>query len=478
MSARDPHRVLWLDQALSDEPTTPCPELSTDRNVDVCIVGGGYTGLWTALEIRERAPDATILVLEASGCGFGPSGRNGGWAVGWYDKLDALIEEFGESQALWLAERSRKAVFDLERRTSELGIDCDYRRRGAIYAAATAAQEGAWSSAAGAAERRGRGDRYRPLEPDEAQRRSGVSMLRDAADQTDTATVHPGRLARGLRRAALERGIEIAEDSRVVALERTRPARVRTSRASVTAEQVVLATGPWSARIRELRRAIVPFASHMVACAPAPERVAALGWTDGATISDLAELVHFAQVTADGRIAFGRGGGAIGHVGRVDDRHFADARWAQIVEADFRQWFPGLAEVPITHRWGGPIDLNPAYFPFAGSLGDHGNLHFGVGYSGDGVAQSTLIASILAARVLGIETEDSRCALADGPRAYLPPEPLRSVGGRIVRDAVLRAEAREARGRRPHPVASGLRRLSHFRTPRRLEPRLRSRAAR
>jgi glycine/D-amino acid oxidase-like deaminating enzyme len=478
MSARDPHRVLWLDQALSAERARPCPELGADRGVDVCIVGGGYTGLWTALEIRKRAADATVLVLEASGCGFGASGRNGGWAVAWYDKLDQLVEEFGESQGLWLAERSREAVVDLERRTSELGIDCDYRRCGALYAAASAAQEGAWSSAASAAKRYGRGDRYRPLERGEAQRRSGVSMLRDGADQTDTAIVHPGRLARGLRRAALERGIEIAEASQVVAIERTRPVRVRTARASVTAEHVVLATGAWSARIRELRRAIVPFASHIVASAPAPERVAELGWTDGALIGDLAELVHYAHVTADGRIAFGRGGGAIGAAGRVDDRHFADARWAQIVAADFRRWFPSLADVPITHRWGGPIDHSPGYFPFVGSLGDHGNIHYGAGYSGDGVAQSTLIASILAARVLAIESDDSRCALAAGPRAYLPPEPLRSLGGRAVREAVLRAEARESRGLDPHPVAAGLRRLSRFRTPRQLEPRLRARAAR
>ena len=246
----------------------------------------------------------------------------------------------------------------------------------------------------------------------------------------------------------------------------------------MTAEQVVLATGPWSARIRELRRAIVPFASHLVASAPAPDRLAELGWTDGATIGDLAELVHYAQVTVDGRIAFGRGGGAIGRAGRVYDRHFADARWAGIVEADFRQWFPGIADVPITHRWGGPVDLSPGYFPFAGSLGDHGNIHYGAGYSGDGVAESTLIASILAARVLGIETDDSRCALANGPRAYLPPEPFRSLGGRVVREGVLRAEARESRGRDPHPVDAALRRLSRFRTPRRLEPRLRSRAAR
>src|SRR5262245_42366029 len=135
-SARDPRRVLWLDQALSAERGKPCPELSTDRSVDVCIVGGGYTGLWTALEVRRRAADATVLVLEASGCGFGASGRNGGWAVGWYDKLDQLVEEFGERQGLWLAARSREAVVDLERHTSELGIECDYRRGGAIYAAA------------------------------------------------------------------------------------------------------------------------------------------------------------------------------------------------------------------------------------------------------------------------------------------------------------------------------------------------------
>jgi glycine/D-amino acid oxidase-like deaminating enzyme len=300
-----------------------------------------------------------------------------------------------------------------------------------------------------------------------------VALLRGGADQVDTATVHPGRLVRGLRRAALSHGIEIAEHSEVRALERSKPVRLKTAQGSVAAEHVVLATGAWTARVRELRRAILPFASHMVASAPAPAEIAALGWTDGVAISDLADLVHYAQVTSDGRIAFGRGGGALGSFGHVTNRHFRDPFWERTVSEDFRAWFPTLAAVPLTHSWAGPIDYNPSYFPFTGVLGDYGNIHYGVGYSGDGVAQSTFIASILAARVLGLDTEDARCSLARGPRAYYPPEPFRSWAGRAVQRGVLRAETAEAAGAGASWPSAMLRRAATFRMPTWLEPRLR-----
>jgi glycine/D-amino acid oxidase-like deaminating enzyme len=175
-------------------------------------------------------------------------------------------------------------------------------------------------------------------------------------------------------------------------------------------------------------------------------------------------FVHYAQVTVDGRIAFGRGGGAIGPMGRVLPKHFADPATAASVAADFREWFPQFADAKLTHAWGGPVDRAPGHLPFVGSLGD-GNIHYGVGYSGNGVGPSRLIGRILARRALAIEDELSTSRLVSGPPGYLPPEPLRFAGGTVVRRAVRLAEEREEAGRVVGPVGRLAKRLVFFSIP-------------
>ncbi len=251
--------------------------------------------------------------------------------------------------------------------------------------------------------------------------------------------------------------------------------RVRTPGGSVEAGRVVLATGAWSARFRELRRAIVPVGTHIVLTEPIPDRVRAMGWTGGEAFGDTRLLVHYAQVTAGGRIAFGRGGGAIGPAGRVTPGHHRDAGTVRAVAADFRRFFPDLDDVRLTHAWGGPVDRAPRHLPFAGSLGDHGTVHYAAGYSGNGVAPSLLLARVMAALALDADDDYARCGLVGGPPAYLPPEPLRSLGGVVVRNAVRRAEADEERGTPPRRVDEALRRLVWVTVPPALEPRLRRR---
>ena len=201
-----------------------------------------------------------------------------------------------------------------------------------------------------------------------------------------------------------------------------------------------------------------------------------MGWTGGEAFGDTRLLVHYAQVTAGGRIAFGRGGGAIGSRGRVTPGHHRDPATVRAVAADFRRFFPDLDDVRLTHAWGGPVDRAPWHLPFAGSLGDHGTVHYAAGYSGNGVAPSLLLARVLTGLALDAGDAYARCGLAGGPPAYLPPEPLRSLGGVLVRNAVRRAEADEERGTPPRRVDEALRRLVWTTVPPAVEPRLRRRA--
>jgi glycine/D-amino acid oxidase-like deaminating enzyme len=470
--------VYWLEQAMAAEAGTgvaACPPVSGSVRADVCVVGGGYTGLWCALDIAAQAPDAKVVVVEAGACGFGASGRNGGWVTSWMDELEGLTERFGDADALWLADESSATIGRIESFAGEHGIDCHFRRHGALWVASAPPQVALVRAAAAAAQRLGREQLVEELGADDAAARAGTSVVLGGALFKDSAAVQPALLARGLRRVALERGVRIFEGSPMIRLERGSPAAVITSAGRVEAAQVVLATNAWApAQARELRRTVAVVGSQIVLTEPlAPDQLAALGWADGTLLGDARLFVHYAQVTAGGRIAFGRGGGALGPGTRVVPKHFYDPVTATSVEADFRAWFPQLADVAVTHAWGGAVDRAPGHLPFVGALGDHENVHYGLGYSGNGVGPSALIGRILARRALGTGDEYATCALVSGPPGYLPPEPLRFAGGALVRTAVRRAEQREQDGRRVGATGRLAKRLVTFALPplRRSPPR-------
>jgi glycine/D-amino acid oxidase-like deaminating enzyme len=458
--------VFWLEQAAEADAGPACPPLAGSARADVCVVGGGFTGLWTALDLKRRAPDASVVVLEGGACGFGASGRNGGWLSSWYDELDGLVESFGAEQGLWLADESSATIGRIREFVGEAGVDCHLRQKGTIWVASSEAQLEVVRSALAAAREHGRGEQLEELSADEVAARTGTHVARGGALVKDSAAVQPGLLARGLRRVALERGIRIFEASPMLRLLRDRPATVVTPAGRVEADQVVLAANTWSAAVPELRRTVAIVGTQIVLTEPIPERLAGLTWTDGALLGDARFFVHYAQVTVDGRIAFGRGGGALGSASRVIAKHFYDPATVATVAADFRQWFPQLADVRLTHAWGGPVDRAPGHLPFVGALGDHENVHYTLGYSGNGVGPSALVGRILAGRALQVRDAYTQCALVSGPPGYLPPEPLRFVGGAIVRTAVQRAEEREERGLRLGPAGRLAKRLTTFSMPR------------
>ena len=406
-----------------------------------------------------------MIVLEVGGCGFGASGRNGGWMTSWVDELDALVDRFGEQQGLWLADESSATIGRIGRFTQENGIDCHFRQAGGLWIASAPPQVEIVRSAVATAQRHGRGHLVEEVTGDEVATRTGTTVALAGALIRDSAAVQPALLARGLRRVALERGVRIFEGTPMIRLERTRPAAVITPAGRVTADQVVLATNAWSGQVRELRRTVALVGSQIVLTEPIPERLAALGWADGTLLGDARLFVHYAQVTRDGRIAFGRGGGALGPATRVVAKHFYDPATVAHVAVDFRRWFPQFAGVRLTHGWGGAVDRAPGHLPFVGALGDHENVHYGLGYSGNGVGPSALVGRILARRALGTADEYATCALVGGPPGYLPPEPLRFAGGALVRSAVRRAEEREEAGRRIGPAGRLAKSLVTFSLP-------------
>jgi glycine/D-amino acid oxidase-like deaminating enzyme len=464
--------VFWLEQALAEDEGPACPPLTGAVSADVCVVGGGFLGMWAALEVVEQAPDARVVLIEAEGCGFGASGRNGGWVTSWHDELEDLVGRFGVERGVWLAERSTWAIDRLAEVCAAEGIDCHLRRAGGFWVATAPAQMGAWDAPIAAGEAVGRPGFVERVGVGELQARTGSPVIVGGARLVDAACVQPALLARGLRRVLLRRGVEIYEGTPMVGLSRGAPVVVRTPSGSVRAGAVILGLGAWSGRVRELRRAVVAVGSHLVVTEPIPERIAALGWTGGELLGDTRLLVHYAQVTRDGRIAFGRGGGAIGPAGRVLRSHFVDLGTVAVVAEGFRRWFPQLADVRLTHAWGGAVDRAPGHLPFVGTLGEGRNVHYATGFSGNGVGPSVLLGRMVGRRALGVRDEYTESALCGGPPGYLPPEPARVLGGVVVRDAVRRAEGAEERGERASVVSGALRRLVWFTMPRVVKPRV------
>jgi glycine/D-amino acid oxidase-like deaminating enzyme len=466
--------VLWLQEAMArEDPALAAPRaLARDARVraDVCIVGGGFAGLWAAFEVVEQRPDARVVVLEAERCGYGASGRNGGWVTSWFDELAELTAHFGDAHGAWLAERSSWAIGRIGEVAAAEGIDCGFRQNGALWCATAPAQMGAWEPAIAAGARVGRPGYVVPASGEDLRAASGSPVVVGGARMTDAAAVQPALLARGLRRALIARGVEVHENTKMVSLDRESGVVRCAGGGVVEADAVVLALGAWASGVRELRRAVVPVGSHIVVTEPIPDRIAELGWTGGELLGDTRLLVHYAQVTRDGRIAFGRGGGAIGPAGRVLRRHFVDPATVRVVADGFRRWFPSLGDVSLTHAWGGAVDRAPGHLPFAGSLSKR--VHYVTGFSGNGVGPSALLGRIAGRMALGVDDEYTRCGLVSGPPAYLPPEPFRALGGVVVRDAVRRAEGAEERGERAGAVSGALRNMVWFTTPRALEPRL------
>ena len=423
--------------------------MARDTTTDVAIIGGGFTGLWTAWFLSHQRPELGITVLEQDICGGGPSGRNGGFASGWWDELDGLIKLYGVEPAVRACRALSASIEGIGAFCAENNVDAWFRHSGYVFAATNSHHEEACREMVELAASVDAPDELRALSAAEVQARCASPAFRTGAFMKDGAQVQPARLARGLRRAVLERGVTIHEGTRALRLE-AGPSVVTTG-GTVRAKQVVLAVNAWATAWPKLARRIAAWSSYMVLTAPAPEKLEQIRWTGGELITDLRHSVRYFRTTPDGRIAFGGGGGrAAAH---IDDSFTNDIRAVREAAEGFRLFFPTWAEVPIEDAWGGPIDVSPTHLPVFGTLAG-GSVHYALGFTGNGVAPSHLAGQALADLVAGEQTEMTRLPMVNAKPRLFPPEPLRSIGAAVVRRAIISYDTAEERGRRPNPLAS------------------------
>jgi len=439
-------RSLWLEEIASE--LNPLPSLEGNHVADVAIVGGGFVGLWTALQIVEQEPGCKVIIIERDICGGGASGRNGGFVMSWWPKISSLSAQCGKEEAVRLARASAAAIGEIEQFCIDHDIDAHFRRAGWLWTATTNAQRGAWKDVVNTCKRLGE-PVFLPLSNMEVAQRAGSSKHLEGVLEVSNATVQPARLARGLRKVALEKGIKIFEKTSMINLERSSPAVLQSANGSVSAARVVLAHNAWAAEIPELRRTILPVTSTIVATAPIPDLLQNIGWTGGEAITDSQLMVDYYRTTQDGRIAFGKGTGMISYASRVGEGYDDNPSLSEDTERDFRRTYPSLNNVPITNSWSGPIDRTYDSLPVFGHLDGSPNIFYGVGWSGNGVGPSRLGGRILASLALGLKNEWSQCGLVGREPKRFPPEPFRYFGGLMVRGAVQRKEAAEAEDEAP-----------------------------
>jgi glycine/D-amino acid oxidase-like deaminating enzyme len=449
-AAAAPHRSLWLQQALGDEP--PAPPLEGAARADVAIVGGGYVGLWTALRIKEHDPSCDVVVLERDICGGGASGRNAGWILSWAPKLPTLMKICGEDEALRIYHASEAVIDEIWQLTQQHGIDIDYHRDGWLWVASSPAQLDTWEGTVALCERYGI-TAFQRLDPAEARARAGSDLIVGAVHDTTTALIQPAKLARGLRRLALEAGVRIYENTPMLSFEREYPVAIRTARGRLAADRMVIAMNAWAAGVRELGRAIGVTASDSIATEPIPARLTALRLTGGEGITDSRLRLHYYRVTPDQRLLFGGGGGGIALGGRIGPEFDGNPTWQRATHAAMLRFFPSLAEVRITHHWAGPIDRSPDALPLLGTLPSHPHISYGVGWSGNGVGPSVLGGRILAGLALGLDNEWTVSPFVNRSITGFPPEPVRFVGMHVVRRSVRHMEDALDAGRTPNPLA-------------------------
>ncbi|HET8754394.1 MAG TPA: FAD-binding oxidoreductase [Solirubrobacteraceae bacterium] len=431
----------WLQEAGGAEPVAPA---SGDIDADVVIVGGGYAGMWTAWQLRDRA---RVVVLEADVCGHGPSGRNGGFCETLWSNLPSLRERFGDERALAAAHASSESVRAIGDWCAAEGVDAWFTRSGFLMVSTDSAQDEVIDKTLAA----GDGEHVVALDEAATRARCDSPRFRRSLLVPDDATVHPARLALGLRRRLIESGVPVYERSRVRALRVNGPREVvaDTGSARVRASAAVLAVNAATRAVRPLRSRLSVTSSHIVLTEPVPDVLEQIGWTGGESITDGRLFVHYFRTTNDGRIVFGWGGGMLACGARLHGRVEVDPAVAATVHEHLVDMFPALEGRSITHAWGGPIDVSPSHLPQIGTL-DDGPVHYVFGFTGNGVGPSHVAGRVLAALALG--EGDRTLALVDPAPAVVPPEPLAWVGGMVVRGAILRAEQAYADGGRPDPL--------------------------
>lgn len=449
-------RSMWLD--LLPEPLEPRPALPGPMDVDVAIVGGGFTGLWTAYYLAKADPSLRIAVLEKEIAGFGASGRNGGWVSPFFPApLERIAAAHGRDAATAMQQAMFGTVDEIGQICAAEGIDARFTKGGVLMLATGPEQ----------IERvHAETEYYRSwgLGPDEISRldahavrgRLAVEGCLGATYLTHCACLDPARVVRGLAGVVERMGVTIYEKTPVLSLGR---GQLATARGTVRARIVMRATEGFTPELPGARRDMIPVYSLMIATEPLPPSFwEQVGWQGRETFTDGRHLYIYAMRTADDRIALG-GRGAPYHLNsKVREEYERVPSVHQALEATLKKLFPAARDAKITHRWGGSLGIPRDWFPSVGHDQERGYAWAG-GYVGDGVAASNLAGRTLADLITGRESDLTRLPWVNHTSPKWEIEPLRWLGVRTSLAVFGSADRAEQKSGRPARRATLMRRI-------------------
>ncbi|MEE8457311.1 MAG: FAD-binding oxidoreductase [Acidimicrobiia bacterium] len=403
------------------------PQLPADIEVDVVIIGAGFTGLWCAYYLKNLDPELHVAIVEKHHVGFGASGRNGGWCHAEYPLGHGqLVDDHGHDAAVQHMGALFASVDDVGRIADEEGIDCDYARGGVLTVARSELQLSYARDEVAEAKSFGLGSEdIRLLGPEEARQMLNATDVVGGVWHAHGAAIHPGKLVHGLAGVVEGLGVAIYENTEVVGVSK---GAVRSIHGVVTAPMVVLATEGYTSQLPGNARRIVPLYSLMIATEPLPDDVwNDIGLSDRQTFSDYRNLIIYGQRTSDGRLAFG-GRGAPYHWGSSirDSFDIDDGVHRELVRV-LLELFPQLADHDITHRWGGPLGVPRDWRPSV-TVDRTRGIAWAGGYVGDGVNTAHMAGQTLAELMNGQDTERTTLPWVNHTWPKWEPEPFRWIG--------------------------------------------------
>jgi len=421
------------------DPVVPGEPLRGRQRADVCIVGGGYTGLWTARHLKLADPSLEIAVVESSWAGSGASGHNDGYAMTVLDmSLHHLVEHHGPELAGAAHRAVARSVVEIGEFCEAHAPDAEYERNGFTGVAVNDAQRWRLQRDLEAAERIGVADDFELREGDAAREAIGSPRVRAVLREGTGALLNPQRLARGLARAVGELGVGIWERSPASSIE---PGRVRTAQGEVEAERIVVATNAYQHALPQFRSRVAPLWSYAMVSEPLTDaQLERVAWPGREGFEDKRNFITIGRPMRENRILWGGRLAPYFYGNDMSGRHMRHERvFAELREA-WTDFFPAWSEVGFTHAYGGCIGITPSFLPYVGTL--EGGIHYGYGYNGHGVAPSHTVGRTLADLVLGRRTSHTELVYVDQREGRFPPEPLRFLGTRLTTALLERQDRR------------------------------------
>lgn len=444
-----------------DEVQPVVTPLHGDRTVNVAIVGGGFSGLWTAYHLLKTDPDLKIAIIERGICGSGASGRNGGMVGDWRFRALSLVSALGAKEAIRLIGEVDKGILAIEAFCEKHCPEAHFTPASWAWAALNKQQVGVWGRINQMLIDLGVGA-WQVLDTEDTARVTGskqhiAAAYRDTAE-IKTGQVQPAALALGLRRFLVGEGVDVFEKTQMKSVSGGTPAQVRTASGTVKADAVVLAMNAWAHELPRFRRSVLPIQTDVILTKPIPDRLKAVGlYKRPLAISTPKMQVAFYSNTHDNRFFYQRGGTAFPFAGRVGDRLTGSpSPIADDIRDEMVHVYPEFRDAALEDSWYGVIARTESGLPAFGEMENEPNVFYGHGYGGAGLGPTYVGGQILRSLALGLEDEWSSSPIVAGISNFLPREPIRYLAGRVIQHAAIRKDRLQTQDKQIDRITNSL----------------------